>query len=484
MKRTLINTFILLTLIFLQESYALSSKSTTKKAKTKRTEKLLKGLMKEKMYYSAALVMNLQLKKGIIFSPKMKSYITPIILKVGVESFFDIDNKTLSKQKDNGLNFVLGLKFLKFKKYKTAIKYLNRIHKDSRLYPETQLSIGTVYDFQKKYKKATLALNKCIEKSTLEIELARHVKLKRYFTYLKESCQLHIGRSSFQRRHYTKSIKDYDTIAKTSYRWPHTLIEKAWANYHLKDYNRTLGLVVTYKSPLLSSYFYPESEYLRALSYYKLCLWDDSLTTIAHYYKFYKSKSDSLRAILDKESQSTDFFYNLTNKELNQAEKLNPYMRNLLNQIKKTVKYSVISSNIKNANKELVILSKKKKRNTKTMKRFKSNLLKEIKEKKRVLNHFVKRNMYNFINQMHKYSYDLFLVKLEILSKKRELVYQNKLALEDRSRGDLESVERKENQFFWNFNGAFWADELGDYSFGLKSKCEDKNEKSIIASNN
>ena len=32
-------------------------------------------------------------------------------------------------------------------------------------------------------------------------------------------------------------------------------------------------------------------------------------------------------------------------------------------------------------------------------------------------------------------------------------------------------VERNEKQYFWDFNGEFWADELGDYVFALKSEC-------------
>jgi hypothetical protein len=33
-------------------------------------------------------------------------------------------------------------------------------------------------------------------------------------------------------------------------------------------------------------------------------------------------------------------------------------------------------------------------------------------------------------------------------------------------------VKRSKFEYFWNFHGAFWADELGDYSLGLKSNCK------------
>ena len=42
----------------------------------------------------------------------------------------------------------------------------------------------------------------------------------------------------------------------------------------------------------------------------------------------------------------------------------------------------------------------------------------------------------------------------------------------DRDRGDISYLTRNEKQFFWSFNGEFWADELGEYSFSLDSKCK------------
>ena len=33
------------------------------------------------------------------------------------------------------------------------------------------------------------------------------------------------------------------------------------------------------------------------------------------------------------------------------------------------------------------------------------------------------------------------------------------------------SVDRKDYQYYWSFNGEFWNDELGDYVFALESEC-------------
>ena len=68
----------------------------------------------------------------------------------------------------------------------------------------------------------------------------------------------------------------------------------------------------------------------------------------------------------------------------------------------------------------------------------------------------------------------MFNLKLELLSKKRDEIYNAKaLAEAPRARGSDANVNRKSNQYFFDFNGSFWADELGDYSFGLQSSCKD-----------
>ena len=71
----------------------------------------------------------------------------------------------------------------------------------------------------------------------------------------------------------------------------------------------------------------------------------------------------------------------------------------------------------------------------------------------------------------------MFNLKLEILSRKRDLAYKNKTFNKDRSRGDFSNIEVASNQEFYKFKSEFWADELGDYSLALKSSCKTRRLK-------
>jgi hypothetical protein len=70
----------------------------------------------------------------------------------------------------------------------------------------------------------------------------------------------------------------------------------------------------------------------------------------------------------------------------------------------------------------------------------------------------------------------MFNLQLELLAKKRDEIYQGGNKLSDRSRGSDKNIKRKIDQYYFDFNGSFWADELGDYSFGLDNKCNTKKE--------
>ena len=70
---------------------------------------------------------------------------------------------------------------------------------------------------------------------------------------------------------------------------------------------------------------------------------------------------------------------------------------------------------------------------------------------------------------------DMSYIKLEVLSQRKTELYEDvslRAKGDSRNRGDIGQVRRTDKQYFWTFNGEFWADELGDYVFSLKSECK------------
>lgn len=395
----------------------------------------------------------------------VQHFIEKLVKHTGTHYFNTYKDIELRKMNIPTTDLIMSKRNLYLKKYKYALKRLKRMPKGHRLFAESLLITGTIYNFKEEYQKATESWTQCSE-AALKKEETHEGKAKRYFAVIKETCIINIARMEYKRQNYEKAIRLYEDIPKASFKWPYILIEKAWAYYYLGNYNRSLGILMTYNSPLLESYFMPEAEVLKALNYHKLCLYDDALTVVNRYYSFYAPQSEQLKKVIRSQKGSL-YFYNLMFKPIEETEKSNKFLRNLITQVSKRVKYNLDLNTLYALNTELFRGDKKS--NSKRVKSMRKDLEEQI-------NHYVKVSMYRFINEIHALSAEMFNIKLEILSSKRTLIYKNKKLA--KKRGSEKNIQRKSYQEFWTFNNAFWADELGDYTFGLESKCRKVNKGS------
>lgn len=444
---------------------------------SQRDYEMTKELMKQELYFAAIPYAAEYVIKEKNWGPHFEKMLETLILKTGPNSLTGIDAKTLSSHKSPSLAFILGLKLFKDESFKNTVRILNQVPSGHRFAPESLIIQASALNLLGKNQQSLKKYSQCSELAKNLEDKSAHEKLKRYYAIIKEQCQIHVARNYYKEKNYKLALKEYDKISKNSYLWPYILLEKAWAHYYLEDPNRSLGLLVTYRSPLLSSYFLPESEVLSALSYHKLCLWDDTAEVIDQYYDVYKSRSDDLKSILLKHKNSDTYFLRMMLSPIEKVEKMNPFIRNLLTQVRKRVKFSVDLVNYNNAQEEFKLWRDLPSHNNLTKKMTKQ-VHYQMAWRTKQLNHYIKAQMFSFINDIHRFSYEMFNIRLEVLSNKRDQIYTQKAGAQEeekRERGQLKNVNRKPTEQFYEFTGEFWADELGDYSFGLPSQCEEQN---------
>jgi hypothetical protein len=83
----------------------------------------------------------------------------------------------------------------------------------------------------------------------------------------------------------------------------------------------------------------------------------------------------------------------------------------------------------------------------------------------------IKESLIEYLNKINKASLELFNISIEILADQRDVEYSG-TTISNRARGSYKNVPVSPKEYFYSFDGAFWADELGDYSFGLASNCK------------
>lgn len=92
-----------------------------------------------------------------------------------------------------------------------------------------------------------------------------------------------------------------------------------------------------------------------------------------------------------------------------------------------------------------------------------------FKTQRRILGNLTHNHMKKQANRLSTAFQELSTIKLATLRKSKDALYE-KSDLGGK-RGDIKYIERNDKQYFWQFNGEFWADELGDYVFALGSRC-------------
>lgn len=465
---------LIITILFTQLSYgsAKDAYDVYKKDHSKyKSRRIAHELIDGQFYFSSIPYLNKYLDEHDEIDSEIEKDIETLVLKTGTMAVLNLEEKKLEKFNIPSVALILGTRLFNREQYQKAFEILSKIPDTHQFSLESSLIKGTIRDLEKKSIEATFLYNACIAKAKKAEDDSKNEKLKRYYTYMKETCIIRTARVKIEDKKYEEALEIYQQIDKRSYKWPYILMDKAWASYYLKDYNRTLGLTVTYKSPLLDSYFFPEAEVLTSLAYYNLCQWDDALNVVDHFYEEFQPKAEALKQILGENKTSDTYFLDLYYADSSARDALNPFIKNLITQTRKQIKFNLDLTSLKAAKEELALVKKLKNQNELTAE-MESNLENTIDFISKKINAYIKREIFNFINEIHKHSYSMFNLKLELLAKKREEIYTSNENNSGRNRGSEKNVNRKIDQYFFDFNGSFWADELGDYSFGLESRCK------------
>jgi hypothetical protein len=327
---------------------------------------------------------------------------------------------------------------------------------------------GTLYSQLGNHKEAETQFKDCIRTSESMRNRAPSQTQKAQLLANRDYCIAGLARGQFAAKDYKQSELNYLDIPKDSYIWPEILFEEAWNSYYLTNYNRTLGKLVSYKAPVFDFIFKPEADVLRALSYMKLCLYDDVKVTVDNFYAEYLNQSRQLRQFLISRGKDYNYYYNLMAD--NEANKSAPF--GLVDSILKSVRKDPAFLEMKGAFTQAVVEYNNIRKHKKT--NFRENLIRNIRlvtdDYKTTLGAYTRSGLVSKYAELYSAFQGMSYIKLEVLAQRKEKLYQSDSS-PTRKRGDAKYIPRNDKQYFWTFNGEFWADELGDYVFALGSEC-------------
>lgn len=458
---------ILLLLFILTSTAHANWRSSLAKGVSRNSEAIIVDLMRDGFYFSAVPVIKEYLINNRTVSARMNALIDQVVSKVGVKPLELLDPNILGRSNADSVKYIIGKRFLKDERYSKSIALLKAVSTSSEFYPYALNLLGTAYSFSKENNLAIETFKDCIANS--KSSKARTGLDKKQLEINRDYCITGIARAYYAAGAYKEAELAYLDLDKSSAVWPSILLEEAWTSFYLKNYNRSLGKLVTYKAPVFENQVLPETDVLTALTYLEMCLYDDARKAAESYYSSMMKPVRSLRSFLLSKRKNYNYFYSLMASVEDGKRPGSGLLTRSLKSISKEPAYQEIKV-------RLFDVSDEYKRARGLGSRGSARILRglaaeSLRTQKTILGSYVRSRLLRKYAELYQAFVDMSYIKLEILSRKKERLYKSLGGQDSGKRGDVKYLDRNDKQYFWDFNGEFWADELGDYVFALKSEC-------------
>ncbi|MBP9681569.1 MAG: hypothetical protein KBD76_09200 [Bacteriovorax sp.] len=438
-----------------------------------RYPQLVSELIEERMYFSSIpFIKEYLATTNKVNDAAVDKIVDRLISEVGVKQFEVLPNTILEKSNAPTIRYILARKAFRQGQYDGALKYLKGgIEEWNPVKPFALLLEGSIYAVNKKEDQATRVFRECIDVANDHIKKEKDKDRLRQLKISRDYCLVGIPRAQFALTKFEAANSSYLDLEKSSYIWPEILFEEAWNSFYLKDYNRTLGKLVTYKAPVLHYVFNPEIEVLKALSFMELCLWNDTKNTVESFYNKYEKENEGYKKYIDSLGKDYKLFYSLVKEQSEGKFKNNAILNTALASISRDPAYLELYSAFNSGREEIERM--KSVGNEKMRAILNENLKEALGTQRNLIGSYIRGQLQLYAAQIVKAFEDMSYIKLEVLSKRKAELYENVISRDgdSRARGNIAHLRRTDKQYFWTFNGEFWADELGDYVFSLKSEC-------------
>jgi len=377
--------------------------------------------------------------------------------------------------------FALAKEALLAGDWERAVGYVDGMAKDSPLRPYGLQLRASAQAAAGKTKAALADFRACRKDADRILELisgegavreGREKSLRGEARDLEARCQAGVARALYETGKFEEADREYDLIAKTSYVWPDILFEQAWNSYARGEFNRTLGKLVSYRSPALRFVWNSEVDVLRAQTYLALCLYEDADRALGEFEGRYGKLARQVKELVEgSQGGSLSVFHELGRKALKGRLDTRDELHRMTNRFVRGPYFQALVRAEEDVETERAAIRAFAGPVNQGLPGFLQEVLKwRLEAISKLGGAFVRNSLLDhhdiLISDFEKMSF----IRIEVLDRLRTAILKPKLAGGERRRGEI-STSRRDDQYWWSFNGEFWTDELGDYVFGLESEC-------------
>ena len=192
----------------------------------------------------------------------------------------------------NRLFYLMGRKYYERGELSKAAQYFERVSDQSDLYMRAKYFEGVIHADRSKYRSAVAAFKDVI-RHPAEPKTTRQLQ---EMEDLRELSLINIARIYYGLARFDTAADFYEQVDRASGYWAESLFERSWAEFMQNDYNATLGLLLTVRSPYYRTAEYiPEATILRSLTFFSLCNFAQTEALLLDFEEQYKPVQTELK---------------------------------------------------------------------------------------------------------------------------------------------------------------------------------------------
>ena len=294
---------------------------------------------------------------------------------------------------------------------------------------------------------------------------------------LRELAFLQLARIHYEHKQNRYAIFYYDKMPWGGESWLEGLWESSYAHYRIGNYEKALGNLLTLQSPYFREEWFPESWILKAIIYYENCRYPEARAILDEFHATYGDVHKELGDLTARKVQPSAFF-----DLLEDAGKGRPGVRPMMRRI---LKLALTDQSVKRLNDSVLEVENEMDAGLSGRREaFRSSALfrdlkdKLEKERGRLVDEAGARARAKLEYErdaLRDLLQQALRIKIEVARKEREAL---EIALKQGGQVDVlkdyrYSVAVSDEHLYWPYDGEFWRDELGTFTYTLTKGCRD-----------
>ncbi len=384
-----------------------------------------------------------------------------------IERLSDAPTSVHRKDELDEIRFLLGRYYHGVGDEKRAIEQLQLVKPESgETYLKSRQLLGVLYVILNQAQPALESF-----KDVLRFE--EQVGNPGYYSYYRDIANMSLGRLFYSISQFETAGRYYDRVQEGTTAWLDSLFELGWTYFQLGRIDRVLGQLHTLNSPYFEDRYYPEARVLESLILFRTCRFNETLLSVQRFLVDYRPLKKELDAQLSG-SRSDAEFYEYLSALARDKEKLSVQLRRIFNAALNDKRLQRAFAAVVQANNEMDGLEKLL-RNT-TARKAAETLRDDMGRVRAVMissaGGLARERLSRVREELTEIIRQGLRIKYESLKARRGSINdQVRIDMQETAKAVSEPRAADPEHIVWPFDGSYWRDELGGYTYDTRSRC-------------